>query len=500
MNRLIILTVALPLLAAFLLPTLSRISFSLAKFVGPLLMLLLALLIGNLWLNMSDDSQLTTFSLAIGNFSAPQGIVFYVDRLALLFVFAVPVMALLMWPWYFDEHEAQDTVIRKLSLTLLLVAASCGLVLSGDLFNLYVFYELLAVASYGLVAAGNMRSSGASYTAAFRYLMISAMGSVLALLGIALIYFQVGSLNFAHLASLQERLSNPTGLVAFVLLLLGFGVKAELFPVNSWVPEVYMAASKRLSGLLAGLVSKLALLVIIKALILLYPQEEPRQLLLILGTLGVLVGELAAFRAADVTRMLSWSSIAQLGLVFAAFSIDGKAGMLAGVAVALHHLVAKPALFLIAERWGGSLQNLYGVARSSPLMAGIFVMIALSMVGVPPLPGFWAKFLLLSGLAGEANNLAYLAIFIILAMTVIEAHYLFRLITIMYESPRDSSTTSVHRMGDVFSASILGVVLLLATVFIKPLGEAMDGIATEAIDSSLYQQTILPVVKQGGDQ
>jgi len=499
MNRLIILTVALPLLAAFLLPTLSRFSFSLAKFVGPLLMLMLAVLIGDIWLNMSADADLTTFSLAIGNFVAPQGIVFYVDRLALLFVVAVPVMTLLMWPWYFDESEAQDVIVRKLSLTLLLVAASCGLALSGDLFNLYVFYELVAVASYGLVAAGNIRGTGASYTAAFRYLMISAMGSVLALLGIALIYFQAGSLNFAHLASLQESLNNPIGLVAFVLLLLGFGVKAELFPVNSWVPEVYMAASKRLSGLLAGLVSKLAVLVIIKALVLLYPQEEPGQLLLILGTLGVLVGELAAFRAADVTRMLSWSSIAQLGLVFVAFSIEGKAGMLAGIAVALHHLVAKPALFLIAERWGGSLHNLYGVARSSPIMAGLFVLIALSMVGVPPLPGFWAKFLLLSGLASEANGLAYLAIFIVLAMTVIEAHYLFRLITIMYESPRESSTTTVHRIGDVFSASLLGLVLLLATVFIKPLGQAMDEIAAEAIDTSLYQQKILPATGQGGD-
>ena len=498
MNRLIVLNVALPLLAAFLLPTISRVSTGLSRLIGPALMIGLALLVADTWQTLSENGQVETFALAIGNFVAPQGIVFYIDRLALLFAFAVPVITLLLWPWYFDESEDNDSINRKLSLTLLLAAGSSGLALSGDLFNLYVFYELVAVASYGLVAAGDTRGTGASYTAAFRYLMISAMGSVLALLGIGLIYFQVGSLNFAHLAGMAPLLNTPVGLTAFVLILLGFGVKAELFPVNSWVPEVYMASSRRVAGLLAGLVSKLSVLVIIKALVLLFPQEEARQLLLILGILGVLVGELAAFRATDVTRMLSWSSIAQLGLVFVAFSIDGKAGMLAGIAVALHHLVAKPALFLIAERWGGSLMNLYGVARSSPIMGALFILIALSMVGVPPLPGFWAKFLLLSGLAGEANNLAYLAIFIVLAMTVIEAHYLFRVINIMYGSRQEHDTTKAHRMGDVFSASLLGMVLLLSTVFIKPVGQVLDDIATEAVDTGLYQEKVLPALGQGG--
>lgn len=495
MNRMIILTVALPLLTAFLLPTVSRFSVGLAKALGPILLLGLAGLVVSTWTDITANGQAQTFSLAVGNFAAPQGIVFYVDRLALMFAFAVPVMTLLMWPWYFADDEDTDDIIRKLSLTLLLVAASFGLSLSGDLFNLYVFYELLAVASYGLVAAGNIRGTGASYTAAFRYLMISAMGSVLALLGIALIYFQAGTLNLAQLASVQNLLDTPAGLAAFVLILLGFGVKAELFPVNGWVPEVYMATSKRVSGLLAGLVSKLAVLVIIKSLILVFPQEEARQLLLLLGMLSVLFGELAAFRAKDVTRMLSWSSIAQLGLVFVAFSIEGKAGMLAGIAVALHHLVAKPALFLIAERWGGRLMNLYGVARSSPIMAALFVMIALSMVGVPPLPGFWAKFLLLSGLAGEATGLAYLTIAIVLVMTVIEAHYLFRVINIMYDREQESATTTTHRVGDVFSAALLGLVLILATVFIQPVGQALDAIATEAIDTELYKARVLP---QGG--
>jgi len=478
MQELIILTFAVPLLLAFLLPTVSRVSFTLSKLLAPLVLIALAVMVGCIW-RFHDE----TFVLHIGNFAGPQGIVFYIDRLALLFAFAVPVITVLMWPWYFDREESSELKTRKLSLTLLLVAASAGMSLSGDIFNLYVFYELLAVASYGLIAGGDQKADGSSYAAAFRYLMISALGSVFALLGIALIYFQAGTLNLAHLSEMKQVLDSPAGLIAFVFILLGFGVKAELFPVNSWVPEAYMASSKRVAGLLAGLVSKLAVLVIIKVLVLIYPQDEARQLLLVLGVIGVLIGEFSAMKAQDMTRMLSWSSIAQLGLVFIAFSIPGKAGMLAGLAIALHHMITKPALFLIAERWGGSLQQLGGRAASSPIMAVLFVLFALSMVGVPPLPGFWAKFLLVSGLSVQQ---AWLAIGIVLVMTVIEANYLYRVVSSLYSKDKIQSTTSGHRKADVFGAMILGGILIVTSIQIQTIGRTLEDIASDAIDVKSY--------------
>ncbi len=478
MKELIILSFAVPLLLAFLLPTISRVSFSLSKLLAPLVLLALAVMVACIW-NFHSE----TFVLHIGNFIGPQGIVFYIDRLALLFAFAVFAITLLMWPWYFNNNESVDIKTRKLSLTLLLVAASAGMSLSGDIFNLYVFYELLAVASYGLIAAGNRQADGSSYAAAFRYLMISALGSVFALLGIALIYFQTGSLNLAHLSGMQEALNNPAGLIAFTFILLGFGVKAELFPVNSWVPEAYMASSKRVAGLLAGLVSKLAVLVIVKAMILIYPQEEARQLLLFLGVAGVIIGEFSAMKAMDMTRMLSWSSIAQLGLVFIAFSIPGKAGMVAGLAIAFHHMITKPALFLIAERWGGNLLNLKGGAQSSPVMAALFVLFALSMIGIPPLPGFWAKFLLLSGLSAQQ---AWLAIAVVLIMTVIETNYLYRVVSSLYGRDKQQSVTSGHRTGDAFSALVLAGVLIFASVQIQAVGQTLDAIAQDAIDVKAY--------------
>jgi formate hydrogenlyase subunit 3/multisubunit Na+/H+ antiporter MnhD subunit len=125
-------------------------------------------------------------------------------------------------------------------------------------------------------------------------------------------------------------------------------------------------------------------------------------------------------------------------------------------------------------------------------MAGLFVLVALSMVGVPPLPGFWAKFLLLSGLAAEGTSLAYLAMFIVLLMTVVEAHYLFRVITLLYGKPQEKPVSSIHRPVDIISASLLGLLLLFATLFIQPVGLVLGDIAEQVVNVSAYIERVLP--------
>ena len=480
MNQLALL-VALPLFAAFLLPITGQISMTAARLVGPAVLLMLVSTVWQLW---SGAASLPA-SIALGGFHPPLGITFYVDELALLFALLVPAMALLMWPWTSPDG------IRQSSLMLLLVAACNGMALSGDLFNIYVFYELAAVATYGLATD---RGTPAGYAAAIRDLFLSAMGSLLALLGITLLYFATGTLNLAQLATLQTEFADPLGIAAFLLLLLGFGVKAELFPLNAWVPEVYAGASRRTAGFLAGLVSKLSVLVLLRMLILLFPQEEARQVLLLLGLLGVAIGEFAAWRALDMVRMLAWSSIGQLGLVFVAFSISGSAGVVAGLAVTLHHLVAKPALFLLAERWGGSLQGLRGAARTSPLAAALFVVFAASLIGLPPLPGFWAKFLVLRGLVGDGDTLQVTAVAVILISTVVEANYLFRTITILYAREGEKRSPPRHAPVDLLTASLLGVLLLAAVAVLEPMLTGLDHLSDMAVDVTGYIQTVSPVV------
>ncbi len=478
----VVLAVVMPLLAAFLMQPLARISGTVAQFVGPAVLAASALLLTAIWLEFGD----MPFTVAIGGFAPPLGVVFYVDRLALLFATAVPLFTLLFW----SRGDTPAHAGRRDAVMLLLAAAATGLALSGDLFNIYVFYELTAVASFGLIA---LHASGAAYIATVRYLLLSAFGSVLALVGIAIVYNLTGTLNLAQIAQLAPTtLQNPAGLAAFALLLIGFGVKGELFPVNTWVPEVYATAPARISALLAGLVSKLAVIVVVRLLVLAFDESDASTLMLALGTLGVLTGELAAWRARDFRRMLAYSSIGQLGMVFIAFSLPGPAGILAGLAVMLHHLVIKSALFGLATRWGGSLAALAGAGKSAPLAAALFVLFALSLIGVPPLPGFWAKLLVLMGLAELGTGATLTAMAVILLATAIEANYLFRLALRLYQPRAPGSRPIRPARLDVGVAGVIGLALLAATVVIDPLADLLRGIAEQTADVGGYITTVFP--------
>ena len=473
------LPVVLPLLAAFLVRPAGLVSSKLAIGFGPMVLLLCAGLLINFAL-VANGQPVTA---NIGAFAPPLGIVFYADSLALLFAVAVPLFALLLWP----REAMGEGGDRVSALMLLLVGSGTGMALSGDLFNLYVFYELLAVASFGLVAASG---TARSWAATVRYLLISGFGSVLALIGVALLYAQTGTLNLAQLSEFApERLTNPLGLAAFVCLLIGFGVKAELFPVNAWVPEVYATAPKHVSALLAGVVSKLAILVVLRLILLVFDLPEARQLLLVLGLIGLVSGELAAWRARDLPRMLAFSSIGQLGLLFIALSIPGEFGLIAALAVALHHLLMKPALFLLAERWSGGLEGLAGAGRKAPLAAGLFTLFALSLLGVPPLPGFWAKLVVVLGLSHADAMRSQVAIASVLLMTVVEAHYLFRLVGLLYAKTEHHETP--HRMGNLAVASLFGVVLLASMPLLPVLADGLARIATQASDVGAYRALIL---------
>jgi len=483
MNQ-IVLPVVLPLLAAFLMQPLARVSGLLARVLGPLVLGLCALILVRLWLDFGE----APFTLAIGGFAPPLGIVFYADHLALMFALAVPVFTLLFWPGLGEGEQDPDRRARRDALVLLLAASCTGLALSGDLFNIYVFYELAAVATFGLAT---LTGTARSQVATVRYLLISAFGSALALVGISILYMLTGTLNLGHLAQLAPHtLQGPLGLASFALMLIGFGVKAELFPLNAWVPEVYATAPARVSALLAGLVSKLAVLVVVRLLVLVFHQPEAAQLLMVLGLLSILTGELAAWRAKDFPRMIAFSSIGQLGIVFIAFSISGDAGLLAGIAVALHHLIVKSALFGLAARWNGSLDALAGAARRAPLAAGLYVLFALSLIGVPPLPGFWAKLLVLVGLAQGGSALQLSALVAILAVTAVEASYLFRVAMRLYQDGQ--SPPAPHARWDLGVATALAAVLLASTLGITPVADSLRAVAHQAGDLALYVDTVFP--------
>jgi formate hydrogenlyase subunit 3/multisubunit Na+/H+ antiporter MnhD subunit len=244
-------------------------------------------------------------------------------------------------------------------------------------------------------------------------------------------------------------------------------------------------------------------LVLLRLLVLLFPQPEAHALMLSLGIIGVISGELAAWRATEMRRLLAFSSIGQLGAIFIALSIPGEAGLMAALALALHHLLVKPALFLLAERWGGSLAALAGGAKVSPLGAGLFILLSLSIIGVPPLPGFWAKLLALVSLFQQGGALYLLGAAALLFGAALEANYLFRVATAFYHPQVGRPLPPAHRKGELAGAGILGAGLVAAMLLIVPLTDSLEGIAARAADSTLYIGTVMPstqAVAAGGGQ
>ncbi|MES9971555.1 MAG: complex I subunit 5 family protein, partial [Candidatus Thiodiazotropha sp.] len=308
------------------------------------------------------------------------------------------------------------------------------------------------------------------------------------------------TLNLAHLAQLApEQLNDKLGLTAFLSILIGVGVKAELFPVNTWVPEIYATASTRLSAFLAGLLSKLALLIILRLLLLIFHQPEATQVILILGILGAISGELAAWRAKEMRRMLAFSSIGQLGVMFIAMALPDGKGILAVLALAIHHLIIKSGFFMLAEDWGGALERLRGSAKRAPLGAALFVLFSLSLIGMPPLPGFWAKFTLITELAGQTEPLYLIGLAVFLLATVIEASYLFRVAAILYQTaPPETLEEEIPKSQglSLVTATLFGVGLIAVAILIAPVGDGLTAIAAELQDVDLYISTVSP----GGGQ
>jgi len=487
MNALI-LVVALPLLTAFLLPIIYRhyyfeLQGRMVTSVVPVIVMVICLAFSlALWHGIQVVGPQ---ALAFGGFPAPIGIVFYADQLAVIFLLALAFTMLTLWMGK-EQHET-----RQETLWLLILAGGGGMMLAGDLFNLYVFFEIVAVSSYGLAAR---ERTPQAFAASLRFLLLGAVGSTLMLLGIAIIYGLTGTLNLSHLTILAPKLlHNPTGISAFMLILIGLGVKAELFPFNTWVPEVYAHTSPRISALLAGVVSKLAMLVALRLLILLYSDTPAQFFLLILGILSVLTGEAAAFRATTLRQMLAFSSIGQLGLVAIAFSIPGKAGILAGTALALHHLLVKSALFMLTGPWGGALTRLRGMVYVAPGSVFLFALLGLSLIGIPPLPGFWAKFLLVKGAFATHDPWLFVAMFIVLTTTVVETAYFVRVLRLMMSGERAQNTCFVPTTNDLKPVVIFTAVLLMSIFFIEPVLDALTQAAQMAADSKAYVHQTLPV-------
>jgi multicomponent Na+:H+ antiporter subunit D len=335
----------------------------------------------------------------VGGWALPYGIALVVDPLSALLLVLSSLAGLAAAVYAAGSLPAGLEQRGFYPLLQLLLTGVNGAFVAGDLFNLYVWFEVLLIASFVMLVLGRSRQE---LREGVEYVAINLVASALFLAGVALLYGATGALNLAELAARAPALA-ASGLSAPIatLFLVAFGIKAAAFPLFFWLPGAYSAPPVVIGALFAGLVTKVGVYALYRVFSLVFaaPGAFPGALLQGLAIATMIVGVLGAVAQDDVRRILAFHSISQVGYMLLGLALFTPLGVAGGVFFILHHAVVKASLFLIAglmAREGGSfeLAELGGLYERAPVLAVLFGVSAASLAGLPPFSGFWAKLLI----------------------------------------------------------------------------------------------------------
>ncbi|ADH70275.1 MULTISPECIES: Na+/H+ antiporter subunit D [Nocardiopsis] len=349
----------------------------------------------------------------VGGWEAPIGITLVADRLSALMVTVSAAITLAVLVYSIGQGMAGKAEVAPLSVYqptyLILVAGVSNAFLAGDLFNLYVGFEILLTASYVLLTLGGTQSR---MRAGAIYVVVSLVSSVLFLIAIALVFGATGTVNMAQLGERLPELSSDLRAVLQVVLLFAFGIKAAVFPLAAWLPDSYPTAPAPVTAVFAGLLTKVGVYAIIRTQTLLFPGDQLNDLLMVVALATMIMGILGAVAQTDIKRLLSFTLISHIGYMVFGVALGSEQGMAGAVFYVAHHITVQTTLFLITgliERRGGStsLDQLGGLVRIAPILAVLFFVPAMNLGGIPPLSGFLGKLGLIQAGVEAGTPLAY---------------------------------------------------------------------------------------------
>jgi multicomponent Na+:H+ antiporter subunit D len=432
-------------------------------------------------------------SYELGGWPPPIGIEYVLDPLSAYLAVIIALIGLLVT--IYPVEAAFDLRPRRgvplYPLVLLLLTGLMGVVLSGDLFHLFVFLEIYAISTYGLVSLGGDRG----VFAALRYLLLGTVGSGLYLLGVGFLYFSTGTLNMADMAaSLPAIADSPTVLGAMALIVIGLALKMALFPLHVWLPDAHSYSPPGVAALLAAVQVKAGAYGLIRILFDVFgPAYTGEGLpvsvaLTYFGLAGIVVGSVLAIRQTDIKRMLAYSTVAQLGYIGVGIGLATPLALVGALLHVLNHAVMKSGLFLVAggiiQRTGlKSIPRFSGLGPRMPLTMTGFAIMGLSMAGVPPTAGFFSKFYLVWGAIDVGN---WLVAIVVVSSSLLTVVYFLRLFErIFVAEPEealvaDATEPSSRVVGTVavLAGSILAIGLFNVVIvreILMPIAERMLG-------------------------
>jgi multicomponent Na+:H+ antiporter subunit D len=356
---------------------------------------------------LSDVAANGIQTMQMGNWPAPFGITLVADLFSAIMVVLAGLMGLAVAVYSLADIDPRREHYGYYPLFHILLMGVCGAFLTGDLFNLYVWFEVLLIASFVLLALGGER---AQIEGAIKYVTINLIASTLFLIAVSILYSAAGTLNMADLARKLPTLSQR-GLVTAVamLFMVAFGIKAAFFPLFFWLPASYHTPPVAVSALFAGLLTKVGVYALIRTFTLMFVQDTgyTHTIILVASGLTMITGALGALAQYELRRMLSFLIVSHIGFAVMGLGLFTPAGLAGAVFYIIEDIIVLTALFMVAgviRRRGGSerLDNLGGLYATAPGLAALFLVPALSLSGIPPFSGFFAKLgLLRAGLAAE---------------------------------------------------------------------------------------------------
>jgi multicomponent Na+:H+ antiporter subunit D len=459
-------------------------------------------------------------AVSVGGWPIPFGIVLYVDSLAALLVVVSSVVLLAVLLFSVGQGAADgddDTPVSIFHPTYLILAAGIfNAFIAGDLFNLFVGFEILLVASYVLITLGG--TAGRIRTGVV-YVVVSLVSSVLFLASIAMIYAALGTVNMVQISQRMGELPQQTQLVLHVMLLLAFSIKAAVFPLSFWLPDSYPTAPAPVTAVFAGLLTKVGVYAMIRTETEMFRDNDLNTLLLVVALLTMIVGVLGAVAQAELKRILSFTLVSHIGYMVFGIAAATPAAIGATIYYMVHHIVVQTTLFLavgLIERRAGStsILRVKGLMRAAPVIAVLYFIPAVNLGGLPPFSGFIGKFALFDAAARVGTPIMMVLIIGGIATSLLTLYALMRAWNLSFWRESDEDLTEpetearVAYLGDspealvqterrviprIMTGATIGMVAttVALTVFAGPLYDVCS-----RIGSSLLQPVTLVELQQ----
>jgi multicomponent Na+:H+ antiporter subunit D len=467
---------------------------------GWALLVMAASFAASLWLLLSVWQRGAPLVYQSGGWPAPFGISLVADLLAALFVV---MTQLIMVTGILYARGSKDKVVTYptfYALFLTLAAALTGAMLTGDIFNMYVFAELLVISGTVLTAISDDRYGT---EAAYKYFYISLLASFFMLLAIGALYAEYSTLNMADL-SLKVSAEGPTPLLwpAIAFLMVTFMIKSAVFPFHFWQPDFHTAAPTAVSAMLSSVVVKLGVYGFLRMTTLLFIVQAPQiqTILLVLGVIGVIFGGLSAIGTHNVKRMLAYSTLAQVGFILVGIGWGTPFSIMAAVIFAFNHSVIKAAMLMLAGYVASkapvksaAFDIVTGVGRPLPAAGALFFLGSLALAGIPPTNGFVSKMTLFSSGLDAERFWSLLFIGVTSIFTLIYTMRAFqRIWWLKPDAMGNEASQAGTKKGDLLLAPALLVLLILILgIWANPLVTVARETAVWLGDTGIYLGAVL---------